>query len=118
MKLECIHQVAVVREPGVLIEDGRSALDLLAAVWYETGCSAMILPREALCGDFFRLPTGLAGEILQKFVNYGMALAVVGDFSAFTSKNLRDFFYESNRGKTVCFLPTEAEALERLGAER
>ena len=52
MKLECIHQVAVVREPGVLIEDGRSALDLLAAVRYETGCSAMILTREALCGYF------------------------------------------------------------------
>ena len=115
MKIEIENQVAIVREPGVLIQDAGSALDLLATVRYETGLDAMILPKEALTEDFFRLTTGLAGEILQKFVNYGMSLAIVGDFSAYTSKNLRDFFFESNKGNAVCFLPTEAEALERLG---
>ena len=98
----------------VLITDGQSALDLLATVRYETGCSALLLPKQALSEDFFHLSTGLAGEVLQKFVNYQMKLAIVGDFSAYPSQNLKDFIYESNQGNTVCFLPTEGEALEWL----
>lgn len=105
----------MVREPGVLITDGPSAMELLATVRYETGCSAMVLRKEQLDGAFFRLSTGLAGEVLQKFVNYQMKLAVVGDFSGFASKPLRDFIRESNEGRHVCFQPDEEAALAWLG---
>lgn len=115
MNIEKRNHVAILREPGVLIHDSQSALDLVATVHYETGCTALVLPKSALAEDFFRLPTGLAGEVLQKFVNYHMALAVVGDFSGYTSKNLKDFLYESNQGRTVCFVSSEEEALARLG---
>ena len=115
MNIEVKNNVAIVREAGVLITDGQSALDLIATIKYETGCEAMILPKDALSEDFFRLPTGLAGEVLQKFINYHMQLAVVGDFSGYTSKNLKDFLYESNKGNAVCFLRDEAEAVTRLG---
>ena len=96
------------------IADGQSALDLMAAVRYETGCNRMALPKEALSEDFFRLSTGLLGEILQKYQNYGMKLAVYGDYSGYTSKPLRDFIYESNEGRDFFFLSTQKEALERL----
>ena len=43
MNIEVTKQTAVVREPGVLITDGPSAMDLLATVRYETGCSARVL---------------------------------------------------------------------------
>lgn len=115
MNIEVKNNVAVVREFGVLITDGQSALDLIATVKYETGCEAMVLPKSALSEDFFRLPTGLAGEVLQKFINYHMRLAVVGDYSGYTSKNLKDFLYESNKGSAVLFLADEAEAVTRLG---
>lgn len=114
MNIEIKHGVAVVREPGVLVTDVSSALDLIATVRYETGCTAMVLPKEALDGAFFRLSTHLAGEVLQKFVNYQMALAIVGDFSEYQSENLKDFIYESNKGKTVRFAATEAEAVSAL----
>lgn len=109
--------VAVLRGWETPVARSGDAMDLIASARYETGCEALILPKESLSEDFFRLSTGLAGEVLQKFVNYGMKVAIVGDFSHYTSKPLRDFIRESNRGKTVFFLPTEAEALQKLKGE-
>lgn len=115
MNIEVNNQIAIVREPGVLITDGSSAMDLLATVRYETGCSAMVLRKEQLDESFFRLSTGLAGEVLQKFVNYQMRLGIVGDFDRYTSKPLRDFIRESNQGRQICFQPDEESALAWLG---
>lgn len=114
MNVETKNNVAIIREPGVLISDGQSALDLIATLYYETGCTAIVLPKAALSEEFFQLSTRLAGEVLQKFVNYHMRLAIVGDFSLYTSKSLKDFLYESNKGGAVFFLASEDEALERL----
>ena len=114
MNIEIIQNIALVRENGVLIRDGASAMEVLATVRYETGCSSLILQKEQLDESFFRLSTGLAGEVLQKFVNYQMRLAIVGDFTAYTSKPLKDFIYESNQGRQVGFWPSEERALEWL----
>ena len=114
MNIEVKNQIAIVREPGVLITDGSSAMDLLAAVRYETGCSAMVLRKEQIDEPFFRLSTGLAGEVLQKFVNYHMKVAIVGDFSGYTSKPLQDFIRESNEGRQICFQLDEESALTWL----
>ena len=116
MNIEVNNQTAIVREPSVLVTDGSSAMDLLATVRYETGCSAMVLRKEQLDESFFRLSSGLAGEVLQKFVNYQMKLAIVGNFSGYTSKPLQDFIRESNEGKHIFFPRSEDEALERLAA--
>lgn len=118
MNIEVKNQIAIVREPGVLITSGPSAMELLATVRYETGCSAIVLGKGQLDESFFRLSTGLAGDVLQKFVNYQMKLAIVGDFSGYTSKPLRDFIRESNKGRQICFQSDEGAALawlERAG---
>ncbi len=52
---------------------------------------------------FFILSSGLAGDVLQKFVNYRFRIAVYCDFSKYASKPLKDFIRESNRGKDVFF---------------
>lgn len=70
--------------------------------------------KKLITEDFFILSTGLAGEVLQKFINYGGRIAIYGDFSQYTSKPLRDFIYESNKGKDVFFVATEAEAVAKL----
>ncbi len=106
--------VAVVKSGEVVIGDVQSALDFLASIEYETGCSRIALNKEALTEEFFVLSTRLAGEILQKFVNYRVKLAVYGDFSRYTSRPLMDFIYESNRGNDIFFAPTEESAVERL----
>lgn len=106
--------IAIVRGEALLIADVQSALDLIATVRYETGGDRIVLYQEAVHPDFFELKTRLAGEVLQKFINYGAKLAIVGDFSVYDSKSLRDFIYESNQGKDIFFVSCEEEAIARL----
>lgn len=47
-------------------------------------------------------------------MNYGGRIAIYGDFSHYTSKPLKDFIYESNKGKDVFFVETEAQAVAML----
>lgn len=118
MKTEIIKKnnidVAVVSSDKLLITDVQSALDLIMTVTYETGCTNIAVNKEAIVNDFFVLSTCLAGEILQKFINYGVRLAIYGDFSEYTSKPLKDFMYESNNGKDIYFQPTVSLAVDKL----
>lgn len=108
--------IAVIDENPPLIENEQDALDFMMTVYHETGCNRMIIRKDALTEDFFVLSTGLAGKLLQKFVNYRCKLAVVGDFSAYTSGALRDFIRECNRGSDIFFVSSRQEALEKLSA--
>lgn len=105
---------AVVQSSGKVITDVQSSLDLLMTAKYEAGTKNIVIDKKLIMEDFFILSTGLAGEILQKYVNYGGRIAIYGDFSHYTSKPLKDFIYESNRGKDVFFVKTEAEAIDML----
>jgi len=71
---------------------------------------------ETLNPAFFDLKSGLAGEILQKVVNYRRRLGIVGDVTPYTSKSLQDFIRECNRSGTIVFTETFAEAAKRLSA--
>lgn len=107
--------VAVIESEAAFITDVQSALDVMMSARYESGTERIAIQKEALAEDFFILSSGLAGEILQKFTNYGVKCAIYGDFSRYTSKPLRDFIRESNRrGTDVVFAADEREAAERL----
>jgi len=108
------HEIAVVNSDEVLISDVQSALDFMMTVKYETDCHQIVLNKKAVAEDFFDLRTHIAGEILQKFVTYQFQIAIVGDFSGYTSKALKDFIFESNKGRHIFFVPTEEEAIEKL----
>lgn len=97
---------------GPLLATSRDASDLVGEA-FSAEAHLVVVPVERLGGDFLKLSSGLAGEVLQKFVNYGLKIAILGDVSAAsaTSGPLRDFIYESNRGKSVWFAPDMA-ALE------
>ncbi|MBQ7827763.1 MAG: DUF4180 domain-containing protein [Clostridia bacterium] len=118
MKIETITQngvtVAIIHSDTPILTDLQSALDLIMTAKYEAGTKNIILNKEAVCEDFFILSTCLAGEVLQKFINYGVRFAIYGDFSGYTSKPLKDFIYESNKGKDVYFLPDPDSAVARL----
>ena len=101
--------VAVVSSNERLITDTQSALDLAMTVKYETGASNIVIDKKAVCEDFFILSTGMAGEILQKFMNYHVKIAVFGDYSGYTSKPLKDFIYESNKGHNFFFVSDKEE---------
>lgn len=106
--------IAVVYSREPLIRDGQSALDLLATIKYETGCNRFALEKSAIAEDFFQLRTGVAGAVLQKFINYQAIAAVFGDFSGYPSKPFQDLMFESNQGRNFFFAATEAEAVEKL----
>ena len=108
--------IAVVESREVIIVDGQSALDFIMTTKYYDNCLRIALNKEALSEEFFVLSTGIAGEILQKFSNYRAKFAIIGDFSSYTSKPLRDFIYESNKGNTIFFVPDETTAIEKLTA--
>ncbi len=106
--------IAVVSGEGMIISDIQSALDLAMTVKYETGAERIVIDKNVICEDFFILSTGMAGEILQKFMNYQVKVAIYGDYSHYTSKPLKDFIYESNHGKDFFFVATKEEAVQKL----
>lgn len=108
------QRIAVITGEAPLITDVQSALDLIMTVKYETGCQRIAIDKTAITESFFQLRSGLAGEVLQKFVNYHIKAAIYGDYSQYTSKALKDFIYESNSGSQILFPKTQEEAVERL----
>lgn len=118
MQIEKITQngktVAVITGEELVITDVQSALDLIMTAKYEAGSNLLAVDKNTIVEDFFILSRGLAGEVLQKFINYQTKIAVFGDFSKYTSKPLKDFIYESNKGKDIFFAATKEEAVRRL----
>ena len=118
MKTEIIRKnnmkAAVIHSDELLITDVQSALDLIMTVMYEEDCTNIAVNKEAVAEDFFVLSTRLAGEILQKFINYHVRAAIYGDYSRYTSKPLKDFIYESNQGRDFFFVATKEEAIQKL----
>ena len=105
--------VAELSGDGVLVATPSDALDVLVSA----GCDRIVLHAANLHADFFRLATGLAGEIMQKFANYGVRAAVVGPLPGRPSESLRALVRESRRGERggpVVFTDTLEEALQRL----
>ncbi|PFJ54907.1 cytoplasmic protein [Bacillus cereus] len=106
--------IAVIKNDKVLISDVQTSLDLMATVQYEVDAKHIIIDKSLISEKFFDLKTRLAGDILQKFINYKVKIAIIGDFSMYTSKSLKDFIYECNKGKDIFYLVTEQQAIEKL----
>lgn len=102
MSLEGDMKTAEIISDSIVIGNLDDAIDLLGNCSYQ-GAFKIILHENQLASDFFDLKTKLAGDILQKFSNYRMKLAIIGDFSKYGSQSLRDFIYESNKGKLIRF---------------
>lgn len=95
------------------IEDG---LDLLGNLYYQD-FDKIIIHESNITPDFFDLKNGIAGEILQKFSNYRVRLAIVGDFAKYPGKSIIEFIYESNKGGQINFVNSISEALIKLSKD-
>lgn len=105
--------IAELTSREVALRSAQDALDLFGS-FYPQHVDGVIVYEANLSPEFFQLQTRLAGDILQKFVNYGVRVAIVGDFAKYESKALADFIRESNRGRQIFFVATAAEALDKL----
>lgn len=114
-RISMVHGMMVM----VLVPDARplgtagDILDLMGSAIHQ-GANALIIHQQDLPSGFFELRTGIAGEILQKFSNYQMKLAIIGDFGQYNSHALNAFIIECNRGRHIFFVGTHEQALERL----
>src|SRR5687767_2550850 len=102
--------VLVCAPDGSRLDGERAATDVIGEA-FSAGARVIAVPVERLGPDFLTLSTRIAGEVIQKFVNYGFQVAFVGDVSAevAASNALRDFVRESNRGRHVWFVADLAE---------
>ncbi len=117
--MDCLQTLS---ETPVLVFDGegpkldeRSANDFLGEAW-SADATWLAVPLERLAPGFLDLKTRMAGEVIQKFTNYRVGVAFVGDIAPWTeaSNSLRDFVHESNQGRAVWFVRDLAELGARL----
>jgi hypothetical protein len=108
-------RIAELMAPGILIRQAEEGVDIFGNLYYQQ-YDSVIIHEKNLNPAFFDLSTGMAGELLQKFSNFKMKLAIVGDFSKYENKNLKDFINESNKAGKINFVGTTAEALQKLSA--
>ncbi|MFF3463743.1 DUF4180 domain-containing protein [Streptomyces sp. NPDC001984] len=101
---------------GPLLDSESTALELIGDA-IGRDAQLVAVPVERIADEFFRLRSGVAGAVVQKFANYRLRLAVLGDISAHVSASeaLRDFVYEANRGDQLWFLADSDALEERLG---
>lgn len=106
--LECVPD-------GARLQTYNDAVDLVGKS-FEDHATLIVIPVDCLDHDFFTLSTRIAGELIQKIVQYRRRLVIVGDVSGFLAKSsaLRAFVAESNRGKDVWFLASLEELSDRL----
>ena len=96
-----------------LIDSGSDAMDLIGKAFFEK-TKTIVIEQAQLSPRFFDLSSGLAGDVLQKISNYRMRLVIVGDFSGYESKSLKDFIYESNKNGQVVFADELEKGLSML----
>ena len=117
MKIETHHinttKIAELISDEVILSTTHDGIDLLGNLYYQD-FDRIIIHEKNITPDFFNLKNGLAGEILQKFSNYRIRLAIIGDFTKYTSKSINDFIYESNKGKQIIFVSSLAEGLKKI----
>jgi hypothetical protein len=106
-------KIAEIISDEIILNSTQDGIDLLGNLYYQE-FDKVIIHKPNITPDFFDLKNGIAGEILQKFSNYRVRLAIVGDFTNYTSKSLSDFIYESNKRKQVIFVSSTEEGLNRL----
>jgi len=101
-------QIIEIISKEIIIKNEQDALDVMSNV----SADHIILHKHNFEKDFFDLSTRIAGEILQKFTNYHIKLAVIGDFKKYQSKSLKAFIYESNKQGDYLFSSSIDEVLK------
>lgn len=100
---------------GPLLSTEDDARDLIGNL-FGSQADLVILPVGRMAPEFFDLRTRLAGNFIQKFVNYGIKLAFVGDLSKATAQSnaLRDFVREAAGSSSLLFVRDLSELATRL----
>lgn len=105
------RKIAEIISDNIVLQTVEDAVDLIGNMSYQ-GFDKLIIHEENIISDFFELKNKIAGNILQKFSQYSMPLAIIGDFEKYESKSLNDFIFESNKGSQINFVTTIEDGLK------
>ncbi len=105
------YTVAELISDDIILRSTEDGVDLLGNLYFQ-GFDCIVIDQKNIVIEFFNLSSGIAGDILQKFSNYQVRLAIVGDFSSYTSSSLHAFIRGSNKGKNINFVSSIEEAIK------
>jgi hypothetical protein len=101
------RKIVIASDSGVCI---RSLADISDAIGACLGADGVILTEGDLSAEFFDLRSGLAGEVLQKFVNYRLRVAFVVPDPDVYGERFRELVYEHRCHTMIRFVRTLDEA--------
>lgn len=85
------------------------ALDFIALCW-EHEANALMIHYETLSEDFFNLKTKVAGNIIQKFINYGIKAATIVPQETIQEGRFKEMAMETNKGNHFRLYESKEEA--------
>lgn len=109
------HRVLVQSDSASPLEQENDALDLVMLA-RQHQADYIVVRAQSLHHDFYRLASGFAGAFLQKLMNYGIRIVVLGNIDEYLKRSnaLREFVLESNCGESVGFVTTEQDLRRRF----
>ena len=106
--------IAHIQNRMVVIEDLSSAINLANTVKHETDLDKIIVYRSNFKEDIFLSSPKELQDILEKFQDYNLKVAVIGDFEDLKSKAFVNFIDECNNGSDFFFVSTIEDAILKL----
>lgn len=91
------------------LKSEKDALDIIATCM-ENNANMAIVKEKAFSKDFFNLRTGLAGMILQKFINYQIKVASIIENEDKFNDRFKEMVLEANKGNDFRVFKTITEA--------
>jgi len=92
----------------------QSPSDISAALTASVERGGLVIDEKNLSPDFFDLQTGLAGQVLRKFVNYRTKLAVIVRDASVYGGRFGELMHEHRIHPTVRFFTAEQTARQWL----
>lgn len=105
--------ILVITADGEPLASRTAALDLIALAM-EHGANHMLLDEGSLAPEFTQLANGIAGETLQKLVNYRIVGAAVLPLEVWSSGRFGELALEMNKGNEFRIFSDRNAALHWL----
>jgi hypothetical protein len=101
------QSILLASESGIEI---RALIDISDAIGLSLGTGGLIITESELAPAFFELRSGLAGEVLQKFTNYKVRLAIVVPDPEVYGDRFNELIYEHRTHGMIRFVKSVEEA--------
>lgn len=108
-----VMNITIASEHGLLIQDRTHVADAISMC---LGTDGLLLTEDDVGRDFFRLESGVAGELLQKLVNYGVKTAFICSDPAAHGQRFSELALEHSTHPHVRFFRAPQEAVDWLRA--